>query len=293
MRDTPLHRQNFEKQLQEAESQRQAGREAQKQEQLRKQKRQKEGLAKASTQGTDVVLPFTLKTVMVDEREKINRCGFDAPYGYDNLDDDAANKESGPPRSVHALPAAVTIRQLLKHFEKKARKQWQQKQQKEQQKSTGAQAEKDSNNNKLAAMKQEIRQFCKSLGRVFEKALPVCLLYPQERPQYEYYIAQHDDVSALDIYGCEFLLRLLVRLPHLMPTGKPAPPLLAELTLLLQQNRPACFKGKFRPPNYPHEWLEWEKKHYGNSKKYTKGVGTPAKKRQEKAGDISEDGLFT
>jgi hypothetical protein len=67
--------------------------------------------------------------------------------------------------------------------------------------------------------------------QLFQDALPVCLLYPQERPQYEALLLQqqqqqqnskkqknqkYNGVCLADVYGCEFLLRLYVRLPVLM-----------------------------------------------------------------------------
>ncbi len=70
--------------------------------------------------------------------------------------------------------------------------------------------------------------------QLFQDALPVCLLYPQERPQYEALLQnfskkQTDDAKCCqtaDVYGCEFLLRLYVRLPVLMQ---------AEMTARLNQ----------------------------------------------------------
>ena len=298
LEDTPETREKYEKQQQLEKSQRQAEIEAQKQEQARKQQRKKEQqqqLAKATAELTGATLPFTLKTVLVDEREKIMRLGYDAPYGYD-LDmkppSDAASVPTTsarePARSVHALPSSVTIRQLLKHFEKRKRKEWQQKQEKKSSPDNETEEEREARITAASnQFKQEIRQFCKGLGRLFETALPVCLLYAPERPQYEYYSAKHQ--SVLDVYGCEFLLRLLLRLPQLM--GKAPPQLVGDLTVLLQQNRQACFKGNFRPPTYPHEWLGWEKKFFGDPNKETE-----AERKDEdvaKAKDSSdEEDLF-
>ncbi|CAB9525680.1 Chromatin modification-related protein [Seminavis robusta] len=306
--DTPDHRQRFEEQQQQEEHKRQAEKEAQKQEQLRKQQRKKELKAAQQQQQAPVaeiadgglVLPFTLKTVMVEEWEKINRKGYDAPYGYDkdllqtaNDNSDSTTISQGPPRSVHALPATVTIRQLLKHFEKKTRKQWLEKQQQQQ----------PPDETKTNQIKQEIRQFCKALGRLFENALPVCLLYEQERPQYTFHIERHQQennnsaISPLDVYGCEFLLRLLVRLPQLMPSNNQnnaarSTALLQDLILLLQQNRPACFKQKFRPPIYPHEWLPWETKKYGKNQTQPRQQTKQDAKSKQKEGGTAEGDVF-
>ena len=299
--DTPEARQRYEQQQQEE----QAEIEAQKKRQLaKKQRKQQQQAAAAKPKSAAAAsqpspddslastLPFTLKTVMVEEWEKINRRGYEAPYGYDaelqqptspGDDTTTSNKPKGTPaRSVHALPAAVTIRQLLKHFEKKSRKDFKQKQEKEQRKAAAqpdAASSPDNDTTKEAQLtaashqfKQQVRQFCNGLAKLFEEALPTCLLYAQERPQYQHYITEQRQsgekkVSVLDVYGCEFLLRLIVRLPMLMGPGKRPPSLVADLIVLLQQQRTACFKGSFRPPAYPHEWLDWERKYFGDPTK--------------------------
>jgi hypothetical protein len=66
-----------------------------------------------------------------------------------------------------------------------------------------------------------------------------------------------------EIYGCEFLLRLMVRLPALLQAEPQSEmdvmgPLIADLIVLLQKNRQACFKSTYREPKY-NELLEFEK----------------------------------
>ena len=184
-------------------------------------------------------LPFTLKTILVEDYEKITRRSFDLPLVYD------CELEQKPARSIHNLPSAISAKQVLQHYQRKRG-------------GTGADKEKQ----------QHVRQFCNGLTKIFEEALPVCLLYPQERPQYESIIRSHDSEfkgkALSEIYGCEFLLRLMVRLPKLLQ-AEPKPetslvmgPLIADLIVLLQKNRQACFKGSYREPN-EHELLDWEK----------------------------------
>ncbi|CAJ1898029.1 unnamed protein product [Cylindrotheca closterium] len=180
-------------------------------------------------------LPFTLKTVVVDEGDKVTRKGYVNPKFYDH------NSISLPPRSVHNLPATVTVQQALLHYQKKR---------------TGS-AETESK-------REQIKAFCHGLGMVFDSALPLVLLYPEERPQYN--SLQNDPnckgKSPCQIYGCEFLLRLMIRLPtlliaepvHLMKINGP---LIADLIILLQKNRQTCFKPKFRDPKYC-ELRDWE-----------------------------------
>lgn len=305
--DTAESRQIYAVQQQKIETKRLAEAEAQKQKQLEKKtkkRKQQQQLKNGGETGAATslmpseslatTLPFTLKTIMIEEWEHITRHGYDSPFGYDadmlqptETEESNSNTNNQPPkgnyypaRSVHTLPSTVTMRQLLKHFEKKTRKDFEQKQEKEQRKAheklqqqqqDGPNTTNDDKEAQLAAatkqFKQQVRQFCNGLAKLFEEALPACLLYAQERPQYHHFVtAKRQDgekVSVLDVYGCEFLLRLIVRLP-ILTLGQRPPALVSDLTVLLQQNRTACFKGKFRPPAYPNEWLDWEKAHFGD-----------------------------
>ena len=166
-------------------------------------------------------LPFTLCSILVDEYEYITRNDF------------------GSPRSVHALPARVSVKQVLQHYQRKR---------------------SDSES------KERIRKFCEGLALLFDDALPICLLYREERPQYE--SLQTDESLRLkrscEIYGTTFLLRLLRRLPILLREESQnemddVGPLIADLIVLLQKNRQACFKESYRQPK-EHELLECEKR---------------------------------
>ena len=177
-------------------------------------------------------LPFTLSTILVDEYDCITRKDFDSP------------------RSLHVLPARVTVKQVLQHYQRKR-------------------SSKDSQSDDDETKKQhneKIRRFCESLCLLFDDALPVCLLYREERPQYE--ALQKDESLKLkrpcEIYGSTFLLRLLQRLPILIKAEPRKEmdelgPLIADLVVLLQKNKQACFgKDSYREPQH-HELLSWEK----------------------------------
>lgn len=199
-------------------------------------------------------LPFTLKTILVDENAYITRKGFDSPHFYD------LEPHHRPARSVHVLPANVTVKQVLQHYLKKR----------------GGSKQEDE-------MKREIvRRFCHGLGILFDEALPVCLLYPEEHPQYEFFRRSDatKDKRPCEIYGCEFLLRLFARLPYLLQAESESDmevngPLLGDLIVLLQKNRQSCFKPLYREPKY-EELLDWEKTLADNHAAIKKKASTSA-----------------
>jgi len=182
-------------------------------------------------------LPFTLKTVLVEEYERIT-----------------ASKH----RLVHALPAPVPVSKVLNHFAKRK--------------------SKDCIKHPESGLTPELVQsFVQGLTQLFDEALSTCLLYPQERPQYEALVSSNKATTAatppplVDCYGCEFLLRLFVRLPMLlqqMNNSKWSPttigPLLTDLLVLMQKNRQTLFpfalsgdNANYRAPE-AHELLAWE-----------------------------------
>ncbi|KAA8531649.1 hypothetical protein F0562_006634 [Nyssa sinensis] len=63
-------------------------------------------------------------------------------------------------------------------------------------------------------MTDSVGEILNGLRCYFDKALPVILLYKQERQQYHEAVA--DNVSPSSIYGAEHLLRLFVKLPELL-----------------------------------------------------------------------------
>lgn len=202
----------------------------------RSKRKSSDNASKASYYQDYCELPFTLQTILVDEIGYITRKGFDSPHHYD------CEISSRPARSVHALPANVTVKQVLQHYERKR-----------------------GGSNEEKIKQQQVRKFCEGLALLFDDVLPICLLYAEERPQYE--SLKKDDALKnklpSEIYGCEFLLRLLVRLPTLLQAEPKSEmdimgPQLADLIVLLQKNRQACFKGTYREPKFA-ELLDWER----------------------------------
>ena len=190
-------------------------------------------------------LPFTLKTVLIDEKDRIMRVSFNGPRA--GVDTDFEPGQWRTARDVHILPASVTIKSVLNHYVKMKRKE-----------ATTPEA--------AVLAEKSAKCFVEGLANLFDEALPVCLLYHPERAQY-LAIASDPATKSLrktEIYSCEFLLRLFTRLPVLLKdvgdasrrreTGQH----IMDLIILLQMNRSACFKGKYREPTWD-ELNDYEK----------------------------------
>lgn len=206
-----------------------------------KRKRQDESAALSSSRKKKVErgpsftdyceLPFTLKTILIEDRERIMRMGFDAPSGLDCC----SVTNWRPARDVHHLPARVSVKTVLDYFVKTKKKQEEEK---------------------------AARDFCQNLATLFDESLVKCLLYPPERAQYDALSVELAQKRKCEVYGCEFLLRLLVRLDVLLQDSgsnrKQLGTQIADLIVLLQKNRQVCFKAKYREPK-EEELNEYEK----------------------------------
>jgi mortality factor 4-like protein 1 len=181
-------------------------------------------------------LPLTLQIVLMDEYERLHR-----------------TVPGRVVRSLHTLPAKVTVRQVLNHFVKRQQEEH-----------------------------PEAADFVTFMLQIFHKALPICLLYVCERPQFEHLQSSlPEDTDWSDVYGPEFLLRLYVRLPLLLPstvtnntqmnnngTSSSNPledpqtlgRLLADLVVLMQRNRSTLFAtpSQYKFAEHPHEWTAHE-----------------------------------
>lgn len=85
----------------------------------------------------------------------------------------------------------------------------------------------DSKLDKHGRLSNSVEEILKGLRCYFDNALPVMLLYNNERKQYEETIC--GDVSPSSVYGAEHLLRLFVKLPELLIHVKMAEETLKEL----------------------------------------------------------------
>uniref|UniRef100_A0A7S1VJR8 MRG domain-containing protein n=1 Tax=Grammatophora oceanica TaxID=210454 RepID=A0A7S1VJR8_9STRA len=195
-------------------------------------------------------LPFTLQTILVEDRERVMRLGLEAPHTQYDCD----VRRWTPTRDVHHLPATVTIHHVLQHYIKISS-------------SSSAANASDSSSSSSSA-----KAFVKELSDIFEEALPVCLLYHTERAQFQAVKADPalQTKKLVEIYGNDFLLRLCTRLPVLLMEEAAAATAsrqqqrkkefsmhMTQLIQLLQKNRSACFKTKYRPPR-EEELNQWE-----------------------------------
>lgn len=212
-----------------------------------------------------IVLPFTLKKVMVEEWELITLCGM-----------------------VPRLPSGVPIRKALDRF-------LQNKLQQlgivpngvdggsgadgglggseEEEKKDGDPAEESAEleameNAELEAMTEDDETAKKRRGweimvngvaQFFDEALPVHLLYEQERTHHRVIMRSDDPVLdgkfPSEIYGCEYLLRLMVQFPTLLSeSGLPESDMktilskMNELLRFLQKHQSELFNATYRKP---------------------------------------------
>ena len=223
----------------------------------------------------DCALPLTLQTVLVEEFEYIHghRRGADSTFWAAAA---AAKRNTKiPGRMLHDLPASVPIRKLLNHFARKKIKAIQKQQQQQQQQDDATTTTTKSNNPSTNVTVEQVQNFCQGLGELFQEALGRLLLYPQEKPQYAA-LMQQQQQSVLDIYSCEYLLRLYVKLPLLLQHAasgfgtsssssssdtKIVGQFLRELVVLMQKNRSALFPKRYREIQ-ADEWMEWERQQH-------------------------------
>ena len=216
-------------------------------------------------------MPFSIKKVLVEEWEVVTQCGM-----------------------VHDLPCRVTVRDALNHyFESKVTPL-------RQNASDESKANEETKNEEL---EKEWNDMVEGVALFFDQALPVHLLFEEERDQYESIrrqIRHQNRMAALktaepkldeakemdasthsitgglvggakplaaaevakplpermsDIYGCEHLLRLFVRLPAVVAAtslteteSRQIFSRLGDLVRHLQKHHCDLFSSKFRKP---------------------------------------------
>lgn len=212
-----------------------------------------------------IVLPFTLKKVMVEEWELITLCGM-----------------------VPRLPSGVPIRKALDRFLQNKLQQLgivpngvdggsgadgSRGDSEEEEKKDGDPAEESAEleameNAELEAMteddetakkRREWEIMVNGVAQFFDEALPVHLLYEQERTHHRVIMRSDDPVLdgkfPSEIYGCEYLLRLMVQFPTLLSeSGLPESDMktilskMNELLRFLQKHQSELFNATYRKP---------------------------------------------
>ncbi|XP_010474852.1 PREDICTED: protein MRG2-like [Camelina sativa] len=109
----------------------------------------------------------------------------------------------------------------------------------------------DSQMKKHGRVTDSVEEILKGLRCYFDKALPVMLLYNNERKQYEETVTA--DVSPSTVYGAEHLLRLFVKLPELLihvnmaeETLKELQDNLADILRFLRKNQSLFFVSAYK-----------------------------------------------
>jgi len=179
-----------------------------------------------------LVIPFTLKKVMVEEWEIISQC-----------------------KMVPVLPSTVTIREALDKYLASKLEVIAIKPTDEQnsENTTPSKEETEEYKNK----ELEWKNMCDGIAMFFNQALPFRLLYRQEETQFAL-IEADPDLSLIpksELYGCEHLLRLFVHLPALLAENltdtesRPILSKLGDLIRFLQKHQSTLFTQAYRKPN--------------------------------------------
>jgi mortality factor 4-like protein 1 len=216
---------------------------------------------KNDTQKQKIVLPFSLKRVLVEEWEVISQCHM-----------------------VHSLPAPVTIRQALEQYlaESKGIQIQQHKstsvveidapkeeagdtkpmdveesKSKSENKEPSKELAEGQEDEETKARNKEWTDMVDGIILLFDQALPFRLLYPQELIQHAAVEADDElcERSKADLYGCEHLLRLCLRLADIVAQDmdeEESKPLLAkvnDLVRFLHKHQSTLFAQSYRKLN--------------------------------------------
>eukprot|EP00978_Attheya_sp_CCMP212_P030251 scaffold110542_cov52-Attheya_sp.AAC.3 len=208
-------------------------------------------------------IPFTLKTIMLDDRSALSS-------ESDHLISEDDLLPWQPNRLVHTLPAAVTIQMVLDKFVKRTKKEAAAKviitpnMKSTTQKTENESDKEDEEEARMAAARRIVKtaekdaqEFVGILANLFNESLPVLLLYHEERYQHLSIVNETmRDHEPVDFYGCEHFLRLFVRLPILWNAAVLGGSIevqqfgeqIASLLVFLQKHHNSCFRAQYRPP---------------------------------------------
>ena len=229
--------------------------------------------------GAAASLPFTLRTILVNDKEEVTRRGYYVATGYDAV---GSVPNWTPPRGVHALPSQVPVAAVLGGFRRERRREARARARKAAARlgGRGALDEAAVGDLRRRTERDGARwgEFADGLRDVFDGALGPFLLYREERAQHRAATLDSDLLGTeggklpSEVYGAEFLLRLFVRLPLLLERSPVLESALlrqdrreligfaegiAALIVFLQKNVAACFRAMYREP-LEGEWTPEE-----------------------------------
>ena len=229
--------------------------------------------------GAAASLPFTLRTILVNDKEEVTRRGYYVATGYDAV---GSVSNWTPPRGVHALPSQVPVAAVLGGFRRERRREARARARKAAARlgGRGALDEAAVGDLRRRTERDGARwgEFADGLRDVFDGALGPFLLYREERAQHRAATLDPDLLGTeggklpSEVYGAEFLLRLFVRLPLLLERSPVLESALlrqdrreligfaegiAALIVFLQKNVAACFRAMYREP-LEGEWTPEE-----------------------------------
>jgi mortality factor 4-like protein 1 len=172
-----------------------------------------QGLTTTRIQNNSIVLPFVLKKILVQQWEYINQC-----------------------RMMPCIPASVPIRQALNRYLESKNVDLQKTGLSTQPTGQDATEFTVSGDCKVSEKvlypeeaptkedrDQEWRDMADGIAMLFDEALESRLLYREEIPQLRsiYNIPEYSQTPYSELYGCEHLLRLFVRLPEMLSDNLP------------------------------------------------------------------------
>jgi len=196
-----------------------------------------------------LVLPLALKKIMVEEWEIITQCGM-----------------------IHCLPSKVSVKDALNEYLSSKLQQL-----KERDKGEAESLNNDFETREKMDPKQEWRNMVDGILRFFDEGIPDRFLYPQELMQYDN--LPKNERRHCELFGCEFLLRMFVRLPSLMAeqlSESKMRPILSkvnDLVRYLLKHQGALFLQSYqKPPVEEHEALRNKRRRTRPSETLSKKV---------------------
>ena len=186
-------------------------------------------------------LPFTLQTILVDDRDNITIKVYPPPilFPYTNGNSKQQRRNEKAITMLHTIPAPTSIVDLmgqyiqtkkqedLETFAKYYRRQQRDESGNSSCSSDGGGGEESSldtvilTKEDLKTNKKKRKEFALSILALLDASLPLFLLYTEERDQFSKLMANEEDDQTPErqpshLYPAEYLLRLFLKIPYLL-----------------------------------------------------------------------------